>query len=57
MRFGIKFAPEEYQKRQKEALQGIEGVADDILVCGFGQTLQEANENHERNLRKLLQRC
>ena len=60
MPFGIKPAPEEYQKRQKDALQGIEGVevvADDILVCGFGETLQEANKNHDHNLRKLLQRC
>ena len=41
MPFGIKPAPEEYQKRQKEALDGLKGIhiiADDILVVGCGAT-------------------
>ena len=45
MHFGIKTASEEYQRRQNEALQGVPGlaiVADDLLVCVYGDTMQEA---------------
>ena len=58
--FGVKNASEEYQRRQTEALAGIPGieiVADDILVCGYGDTSDEATRNHNENLAKLLQRC
>ena len=47
-------------KRQKEALEGLEGIEimiDDILVCGFGATIQEATESHDRLLKQLLERC
>ena len=47
-------------KRQKEALEGLEGIeiiADDIPVCGFGDTIQEATENHNTHLKQLLERC
>ena len=60
MPFGIKTASEEYQRRQTEALQGVPGlaiVADDLLVCGYGDTMQDAIENHNHNLTKLLDRC
>ena len=60
MPFGIKTASEEYQRRQTEALQGVPGlaiVADDLLVCGYGDTMQEASQNHNHNLTKLLDRC
>ena len=60
MPFGIKTAPEEYQKRQREVLKGLKGIkviADDILVCSFGDTLEEANKNHDEHLQSLLQRC
>lgn len=39
MPFGIKSAPEVFQQRMVEALEGLEGVAviaDDILVYGEG---------------------
>ncbi|KAF7652237.1 hypothetical protein LDENG_00099600 [Lucifuga dentata] len=58
--FGIKPAVEEYQHRQHEALQGLNGVsviADDILLYGCGDTTDEALANHDRNLAALLQRA
>ncbi|XP_066969141.1 uncharacterized protein [Macrobrachium rosenbergii] len=51
---------EEYQRRMHDALRnldGIEVIADDILVYGQGDTHQEALENHDKNLLALLQRC
>lgn len=45
MPFGIKSAPEEYQRRMHESLEGLKGVAviaDDILIYGEGDTLDEA---------------
>ena len=60
MPFGLKTAPEEYQKHQREVLEGLEGIqviADDILVCGFGDTVDQANKNHDEHLRCLLRRC
>ena len=58
--FRLKTAQEEYQKRQREVLEGLEGIqviADDILVCGFGDTVEQANKNHDEHLRSLLRRC
>ena len=60
MPFGLKTAPEEYQKRQREVLEGLEGIqviADDILVCGFGDTVEQANKNQDEHLQCLLRRC
>ena len=42
---GISSAPAEYQRRQNEALVGLDGVeviADDILCYGSGETMEEA---------------
>ena len=53
-------APEEYQRRMCEALEGLEGtaiVADDILVYGEGNTELDARIDHERKLKALLDRC
>ena len=60
MPFGINTAPEEFQRRQHQALEGLPGVKsihDDILVIGEGKTLAEAQENHERNFIRLMERC
>ena len=51
--FGISSAPEEYQRRMVECLEGIDGiavVADDILVYGNGTTDQEAEIDHDAKL-------
>ena len=45
MPFGVSLGPEEYQRRQHEVLEGLVGVvnkADDILVFGCGDTIEEA---------------
>ena len=60
MPFGLKSSPEEYQRRQDQVLEGLEGVkavADDILIIGQGSTMEEAIENHNENLRNLMKRC
>ena len=44
MPFGIATAPEEYQRRQHEVLEGLPGIyviADDILITGQGKSKEE----------------
>jgi hypothetical protein len=58
MPFGVKSAPEEFQRRQDQALEGLDGVvciADDILVYGEGSTMAQAIIDHDRKLHRLLQ--
>ena len=60
MPFGVSVAPEEFQRRLHEALEGLDGVrviADDMLVFGEGATVEEATIDHDRNLTALLERC
>jgi len=52
--FGLSSAPEEFQRRLADALQGLHGVtvvADDILVFG------KDREEHDKHLCKLLERA
>ena len=58
--FGINLAPEEFECKLQEKLNGLPGVIvlrDDILVVGNGETLDEANKNHDENLVRLLDRA
>ena len=60
MPFGIASGPEEYQRRQHEFLDGLQGViniADDICVFGFGNSKEEADLDHDKNLTSLLEKC
>jgi len=60
MPFGISSAPKMYQRHQCEIIEGLNGVevvADDILVCGSGDTDAEAVLDHDRNLESLLKRA
>ena len=60
MPFGIASGPEEYQRRQHEFLDGLRGVidiADDICVFGCGDTKEEADIDHDRNLTNLVEKC
>ena len=60
MPFGISPAPEIFQQKLDHNLEGLVGVykiADDILITGRGETLDEANRDHDKNLHQLLQRC
>ena len=60
MPFGISVAPEEFQRRIDESLEGLGGtkaIADDILIWGDGNTIEEATSNHDARLSALLERC
>ena len=60
MPFGISVPPEEFQRRIDESLEGLEGtkaIADDILIWGDGNTIEEATSNHDARLSALLERC
>jgi hypothetical protein len=60
MPYGISPAPEIFQARMHAALSGLNGVhciADDILISGSGETIADAERDHDKNLIALLQRC
>ena len=60
MPFGISVAPKEFQRSVDENLEGLEGVkviADDILIWGDGETIDEATVSHDKRLLTLLERC
>ena len=60
MPFGISPAPECFQRKLDQNLEGLEGiykVADDILITSRGTSKEEAVKNHDANLLKLLERC
>lgn len=60
MPFGISSAPEVFQRRMCEVVEGLKGVevvADDIVVVGFGETEDIATRDHDQNLQVTLQRC
>ena len=57
---GISSAPEECQRRQNEALAGLNGVeviAGDILCYGSGETMEDALKDHDSNLLNLMDRA
>lgn len=57
MPFGISSAPEIFQLKLQEIIQGLKGVeclADDLLIYGSGDSLKEALEDHNRNLEQLF---
>ena len=58
MPFGVNAAPEEFECKLQEHLSDLNGVdvlRDDILVSGSGDTIEEANVDHDANLTRLLQ--
>uniref|UniRef100_A0A3P9JTB0 ribonuclease H n=1 Tax=Oryzias latipes TaxID=8090 RepID=A0A3P9JTB0_ORYLA len=60
MPIGISPAPEVFQRRLMQALENLPGtyvIADDILITGKGDTTEEAEKDHDRNLRLFLERC
>ena len=57
---GISSAPEVWQHKMNEAVEGLRGVeviADDFLVCGFGDIVAEAVKDHDQNLTAFVQMC
>lgn len=60
MPMGISPAPEIFQQRLTQALEGLPGIyiiADDILITGEGDTPEMADKDHDRKLRQFLTRC
>ena len=60
MQFGISPAPELFQQKLNQNLEGLPGVHrifDDLLISGKGDSLLAASQDSERNLRSLLERC
>ncbi|KAG1933981.1 retrotransposable element [Pimephales promelas] len=60
MPMGISPAPEVFQPRLTQALEGLPGIriiADDILICGEGDNDETAEKDHDEKLRQLLERC
>ena len=60
MPFGISPAPELFQQKLDQNLEGLPGIHrifDDLLTTGKGDTLLAASQDHDRNLRNLLERC
>lgn len=56
--FGLAPSPEIFQMRMQELTQNLKGVeimADDILIYGSGDSVEEARRDHNANLRKLLE--
>ena len=59
MPFGINGAPEVWQRKMQEHVEGLHGVEviDDFIVVGFGNTPEEWKADHDRNVRAFLERC
>ena len=60
MPFGVNTAPEELECKLQEKLsdlRGVEVLRDDTLVMGYGDTQEEAERNHDENLKGLLDRA
>ena len=58
--FGVSPAPEYFQMKFHQNLEGLNGVydiADDITIVGKGVTYEEALKDHDRNLANFLERC
>ena len=60
MLFGISSAPQVFQRRMHkvtEGLKGVEVIADDFVVVGFGDSIQDATKDHNSNLEAFLEHC
>ncbi|CAB4029631.1 Hypothetical predicted protein, partial [Paramuricea clavata] len=57
--FGISSAPEVWQRRMHEFVEGLDGVEviDDFLIAGFGNTEEEVNASLEKNERVFFEKC
>jgi len=58
--YGVSPAPEIFQRKIHEALSRLRHtacIADDILIFGCGDNIEEAKRDHDANLIALLDRC
>ena len=57
---GLNVPSEIFQSQTNEALEGLQGaicIADGILIYGCGETVEEAEKDHENKLKTFLDRC
>ena len=60
MPFGISSAPEVFQRKMHELIEGLAGVevvADDFIAVGYGNTFEKATRDHDKTLLEFLKRC
>ena len=60
MPFGIKSAPEEFQRQLDKCLEGLENISvnhDGIVILGSSETTEEATASHDVAFKVLLERC
>ncbi|KAL6460946.1 hypothetical protein MHYP_G00309120 [Metynnis hypsauchen] len=60
MPMSISPAPEIFQRKLMQALEGLPGIyiiADDVLITGEGETVENATKDHDEKLRHFLNRC
>ena len=60
MPFGISSAPDVFQRKMHEVTEGLKGVeviADDFVVVGFGDSIEDASKDHDGNLEAFLECC
>ena len=58
MPFGINSAPEVWQRTMNQLVEGLKGtevIHDDFLIVGCGDTDDEAEADHDRNLKAFLE--
>ena len=56
MPFGIRSAPEVFQ-RKIEGSRGLEVIADDFVVVGYGESSHSEIKDHDGNLLPFLEKC
>ena len=60
MPFGINSAPEVWQRTMNQLVEGLKGtevIQDDFLIVGCGDTDDEVEADHDRNLKAFLERA
>lgn len=58
--FGLSIIWDIFQKHVNQVLEGLKDnlkIADDILVYGVGDTVKQANADHDKTLEALLLTC
>lgn len=53
--FGISSAPEVFQRKMHERIEGLSGI--EVVVIGCGSTLEEATVDHDKVLMAFLEHC
>jgi len=57
MPFGFNSAPEVWQRRMHEIIEGLPGtevIFDDFLIIGCGDTIEQAVQDHDQNQTQFL---